>query len=135
MILTRDVKTPDMTGGKLVYGDLRFYTMEEAITPTKIKGESAIPAGKYKVIIDFSNKFKKHLPLLLDVPGFSGVRIHSGNVSVNRSDGTDDTDGCTLLGTVRAKASVTNSRYAMSVFMEALEKDLKGGKNVWLEVV
>jgi hypothetical protein len=128
LLLERDIKTKDFTLGKLyIDGQFAVYTCEEAITPTKIKGESAIPSGVYRVIINFSNRFQKHLPLLLDVPGFTGIRIHSGNVAKNRPDGTDDTEGCILLGTGRKDGEVTNSRLAMSVLMPRIEEGLQNG--------
>jgi hypothetical protein len=46
---------------------------------TKVYGETAIPYGKYKIIITYSQRFKRDLPLLVDVPHFSGIRIHPGN--------------------------------------------------------
>jgi len=61
------------------------------VSEWKIKLHTAIPAGLYQVIINFSNRFKKEMPLLLGVPGFEGVRIHKG---VDR----DDTAGCILVG-------------------------------------
>ena len=69
------------------------YTLEDAFTAHKIYGESAIPAGRYKVANTYSNRFKKVLPQLLDVPNYGGVRIHGGN-----DEG--DTLGCVLLGSV-----------------------------------
>lgn len=81
MILTRDVKAPTFTLGKLEVGKYLYHTCEDAVRDVKIPGKTAIPAGEYKVIITFSNRFQKHLPLLLDVPNFTGVRIHAGNVA------------------------------------------------------
>lgn len=57
-------------------------------------GKTAIPRGRYVVQLSFSHRFRKVLPEILDVPGFSGVRMHGGN-------GPDDTLGCILLGQVR----------------------------------
>ena len=53
----------------------------------KIKGHSAIPEGRYAVVISYSPKFKQWLPILLGVPNFSGIRIHAGNTA-------KDTEGC-----------------------------------------
>jgi len=128
-LLERDIKTPEFTLGKLyIDGQLKFHTLEDAVREKpcipvaewKIKGRTAIPRGTYRIIITFSTRFQKHLPLLLDVPGFSGIRIHSGNFS-------GDTEGCVLLGTGRVKGGVSNSRLAMSVFMPMLEDGLKDG--------
>lgn len=63
----------------------------EEIKQKKVYGQTAIPEGKYQIIWSYSNKFKKNLPLLLNVPGYEGIRIHSGNTDV-------DTYGCILLG-------------------------------------
>lgn len=127
IIVTRDVKTPTMTLGKLVAGNLVLFTVEDAIREVKIPGVTAIPAGKYKVIISFSQRFQKFLPLLLDVPGFQGIRIHAGNVP-------EDSSGCILVGTARTKEGVSNSRYAMSLLMDNIKTAMKAGKNVWIEI-
>lgn len=82
----------DFTLGKLFVDDKFYcYTCEDASTTHKIYGESCIKPGEYKVIVTYSNRFKKDLPLLLDVPDYKGVRVHGGNSS-------KDTLGCILCG-------------------------------------
>lgn len=62
----------------------------------KVKGSTAIPSGTYEVQITRSARFKTDLPLLLDVPGFTGIRIHAGNTH-------KDTSGCLLVGLRRGE--------------------------------
>ena len=69
----------------------------------KIKGHSAIPEGRYAVVISYSPKFKQWLPILLGVPNFSGIRIHAGNTA-------KDTEGCILVGENKVKGQLINSR-------------------------
>jgi hypothetical protein len=76
---------------------------EEQIKKIKVYGRTAIPTGRYKVEVTYSPKFKRHLPILLNVKGFSGIRIHSGNSA-------EDTLGCLLVGFNKEKGKVLNSR-------------------------
>ena len=76
---------------------------EEEIKRIKIYGKTAIPKGTYKVEVTYSPKFKRYLPILLNVKGFSGIRIHSGNTA-------EDTLGCLLVGYNKVKGQVINSR-------------------------
>ncbi len=90
--LIRKVFTDQSTIGELfVNGAFECFTLEDKVRPVKIKRETAIPAGTYEVAVTFSNKFQKFLPLLLDVPNFDGIRIHTGNTA-------KDTLGCILVG-------------------------------------
>lgn len=90
--LVRDKTSGNSTTGKLyVNGVFECYTLEDEVRDKKLPGITAIGTGKYKVIIDMSNRFKRLLPLLLNVPNFAGVRIHPGNTS-------EDTEGCILVG-------------------------------------
>lgn len=76
---------------------------EEEIKKIKVYGKTAIPTGRYKVEVTYSPKFKRYLPILLNVKGFTGIRIHSGNSH-------EDTLGCLLVGFNKEKGKVLNSR-------------------------
>lgn len=109
------------TVGKLYIDDIyQCYTLEDVVRKgPKVDGKTAIPAGTYSVIIDHSNRFNRDLPHILDVPGFTGVRIHSGNTSAQ-------TEGCLLVGTTwEGKDFIGNSKLAF----EALFKKLQGAKD------
>lgn len=128
--LIRDLKNDKYTLGKLSIDGVFFcYTVEDAVRDLKdlnndgdfddkgegkVYGETAIPAGTYDIIINMSNRFKKLMPLLLNVPGYSGVRIHSGNTAL-------DTLGCIIIGIVRTPNGVGMSRVAFNKLMAKLE--------------
>ena len=102
------------TIGKLsVNGVFQCYTLEDAVREYKIPGETAIPYGRYEVVINESKRFGRQLPLLLNVPNFSGVRIHPGN-------GPKDTEGCILVGMERGDGSISSSQIAMDALMAKL---------------
>lgn len=89
---------------------------EEEIRKRKVYGLTAIPTGAYKVIVNYSERFGKLMPLLLDVKGYAGVRIHSGNTP-------SDTLGCILVGRNTAKGMVTESRKTFLRLMETLKRN------------
>ena len=89
---------------------------EEEIRKRKVYGLTAIPTGAYKVIVNYSERFGKLMPLLLDVKGYAGVRIHSGNTP-------SDTLGCILVGRNTAKGMVTESRKTFLRLMETLSRN------------
>ena len=104
------------------------YTLEDVVRPdgVKIPGKTAIPAGRYEVVIDPSVRFKRAMPHILNVPLFEGIRIHAGNTA-------EDTEGCPLLGLTKAKDFVGRSRDAFNTFMPLLEQGLRAGK-VWITI-
>lgn len=83
----------------------------------KVPKQTAIPAGTYRVAITPSLRFKRPLPLLLDVPMYSGIRIHPGNVPA-------DTEGCLLPGLERGIDRVLRSVDAFEAIERALSEDL-----------
>jgi hypothetical protein len=90
--LLRDKSSDDTTIGKLyIDGEFFCYSLEDKVREKKVYGVSAIPIGTYKIVITWSPRFKRQLPLLVDVPGFDGIRIHPGNTH-------KDTEGCILVG-------------------------------------
>lgn len=88
---------------------------EQEVRRIKVKGETAIPLGTYDVALTFSPRFNRVLPLLMDVKGFTGIRIHSGNRA-------KDTEGCILCGKNTVVGEVTNSRYWSNRVKELIER-------------
>jgi hypothetical protein len=116
LILQRKWQTASSTIGELsVDGVFECYVLEDVIRAAgvKVAGETAIPAGTYKVIVDMSTRFKRLMPHILDVPMFEGVRIHSGNTSA-------DTEGCLLLGRVKGEGCIQESKLAFEAFFPKL---------------
>ncbi len=75
----------------------------------KVYGQTAIPTGIYEVRMTYSAKYKRKMPQVMNVPAFTGIRIHSGNTA-------EDTLGCILLGNNTEVGKVTNSRTTCNVF-------------------
>lgn len=84
--------------------------------PQKKYAETAIPAGTYKVTIEYSPRFKRRLPCLHDVPHFIGILIHSGNTA-------EDSAGCIIVGFNTVKGKVTNSRATSDKLNAILAKE------------
>lgn len=138
--LVRDVFSLSSTGGKL-YVDEAFecFTLEDydrnidksmllhVIESIKIPSATAIPTGTYQIIINDSQRFKRSMPLLLGVPGFSGVRIHSGNTA-------SDTEGCLLVGKVRGVDFVGQSQAAFGPFFSKLKSAVERNEMIEIEI-
>lgn len=126
----RLVREPTIDGATLgsLYVDKhwRCFTIEDAIRPVKVPGQTAIPPGRYKVTLTESARFKRVLPLLNDVPGFSGIRIHPGNTIA-------DTEGCILVGRDRVPGRVLQSRAAFEWLFQTLSA-ATGVEDVWITV-
>lgn len=130
LTLIREPSAHGCTIGRLsVDGVLECYTCEDVTRPgqPKVPGETAIPEGRYRVVITHSNRFQRPLPLLEDVPGFSGIRIHPGNTAAN-------TEGCILPGLGRLDDRVTQSRLAFEHLYSQIDAAIRGGETVWIEI-
>ena len=116
ILIKRLHRTDKSTIGELsIDGVFECYTLEDVERDVKIKSETAIQKGVYKCVITYSNRFKKYMPLLLNVPNFKGIRIHTGNTN-------NDTEGCILVGNNRGLDFISNSRIAYNNLLEKLKK-------------
>lgn len=88
----------------------------EDISKIKVKGQTAIPKGTYKVNITYSPRFKKDMPLIENVIGFDGIRIHSGNTA-------EDTEGCIIVGENKVVGKVINSKETYNKLFSILLQD------------
>ena len=85
-------------------------------------------SGNYEVAITYSNRFKRELPLIKDVPGFSGIRIHPGNTD-------EDTEGCILVGLVwDGDDFIGQSRVAFQSLFSKMQTAIANGEKIHLEV-
>ena len=132
LLLCRDRLTPKATVGKLTHkGEFVAYTCEDRYRgddmSEKVPGETCIPCGDYEVIVTYSPRFQVDMPLLLNVPGFTGVRIHSGNKPA-------DTSGCILVGTTRGPDQVLGSRAAYEEVFKLIQTARAHAESVRLTV-
>jgi len=97
----------------------------------KVKGRSAIPEGRYAVVISWSPKFKQWLPILLGGPEFNkqwqGIRIHAGNTA-------KDTEGCILVGKNKLVGQVVDSRIWLHRLKQKIVEAKGRGEAVWITV-
>lgn len=133
--VNRLYRRPNYTIGKL-YIDGSYFcdTLEDTVRDIrpdgagKIYGKTAIPAGTYRLQMTYSPKFKRKLPLLIDVPNFTGVRIHAGNTAA-------DTDGCVLVGRNRAVGMVLDSRKTEAELTKKITAAIEHGDDVYITLI
>ena len=130
--LTRIAKRETYTIGRLAINGTYFC---DTLEPTwrdigvgrpgrKVMGRTAIPEGRYPLVVTFSPRFKRWLPLLLNVPQFSGIRIHSGNTA-------DDSAGCIVVGRNKVKGKVLESQ---ATLRELLVR-IGDGRDITIEIL
>lgn len=103
-----------------------MMTVEE-IKKTKVYGETAIPKGTYTVTLTYSNKYKKIMPLINNVKGFDGIRIHSGNTA-------KDSLGCILVGENKEVGKVLNSRATYDKLFAKLKAASNKGEKITITI-
>lgn len=137
--IDRQLGTEGYTAGRLyVDGKFECFTLEDQVREVpgkpvaewKVYGKTAIPRGIYPVTITWSPAFKKKLPLLHGVPGYAGVRIHSGNKA-------EHTEGCILVGLDDGNPNdswLGRSREAMNQLQPKIQAALDAGEEVILTI-
>lgn len=130
--LNRIFKTNTFTIGELYINEKYVTdTIEDRVRPEgeKVYGKTAIPEGTYEVKLTHSPRFKKILPEILNVPNFSGIRIHTGNSS-------KDTEGCIIVGTWDGEKEdwVGSSKIAFDKLMSLLEEATNNKEKVTITV-
>lgn len=135
-VLERVQLDDDVTLGKLSIGGHHVcWVCEDPVREVpgqpvdtwKVKGKTAIPVGRYRIVRTWSPRFERTLPLLLDVPGFEGVRIHTGNSA-------DDTEGCLLPGLQRRPKGVGSSQLAYAEVIKWLDAIERQHLEAWIEI-
>ncbi len=128
--IKRIYKGAEYTVGRLsIDGKYFCDTLENTVRApgVKVRGKTAVPAGRYRVVLTESPRFKRILPLLVDVPNFEGVRIHPGNTA-------EDTEGCLLVGFNQVKGKVVASRATFQKLFEKLWAADQAGEEIWTEI-
>lgn len=108
--------------------DRHLESSLEAISERKVYGRTAIPRGRYRLVVSFSNRFQKLLPEVLDVPGFTGIRIHGGNRA-------EHSIGCILVGKVRTSTGIAQCADSVQRIIDQIDDAADLGIESWLEVV
>jgi hypothetical protein len=131
LTLQRDDATATRTIGHLFVGmSYQCFTLEDTIRGDgpKMLHETAIPAGRYQVMITHSQRFERMLPLLVGVPDFDGIRIHAGNTD-------KDTSGCILVGMSRARDSILSSQSALAALQPKIAAAIAQGEGCWITIL
>jgi len=131
LTLNRTERLARRTLGELaIDGVFRCYTLEDTVRPAGVKlpGATAIPAGTYPVQVTMSPRFGRRLPILLGVPGFTGIRIHPGNTE-------EDTSGCILVGEAVVDGRLARSRAAFDPLLQELEAEIAAGGSILIDII
>lgn len=131
LYLHRDTLLAGVTLGKLfINGVYECEVLEDLYrgAAPKVPGATCIPNGRYQVRITHSPRFQRMLPLVEQVPGFTGIRIHPGNTA-------DDTEGCLLPGKKRGKLNGRDAVFESTRAFDALFAKLSLARgDIWLTI-
>jgi len=94
----------------------------------KVYGQTAIPEGRYRIIMTWWAKHNKEVPILLNVPFFEGILIHAGNTA-------KDTEGCILVGENKVKGQVVNSQYHAQIISEMIAEAIDNNEKVFITII
>lgn len=120
----------DATGQRLAH-TLEDCVREKPGVPVekwKIKGETAIPAGRYRITLENSGRFGPDTTTINSVPGFVAIRVHGGNTE-------QDTEGCPLLGLNRSAMGISNCAPAVAKVKALVKAVIAAGDSVWLDII
>lgn len=105
LVTIKRKELPTKTAGQILVDGIHFgYTLEDPVRPADQfeKGNTAIPYGRYRLSISFSNRFKKRMILVTNVRGsnilFHGTSIDACGIRIHGGNSVADTLGCPLLG-------------------------------------
>lgn len=140
MILTLERKylNEKSTEGNLyINGKWFCHTIEDKVRAKaglwqrikKVYAQTAIPYGKYPVQVTWSNRFKRPLTGVFNVPDFEGIRIHNGTNELSSA-------GCVIVSYLHDPKNhcLINDKAAMNDLCDIVEKYQKTEK-VWLDIV
>jgi len=139
LTLKRRPSTDEATVGDLYIDDRHVcYTLEDVVREIpgapvkdwKVKGKTAIPAGTYPVVLELSPKYGPDCLTIQNVPGFSYIRMHSGNTA-------EHTEGCLLLGMQATETTLVGgtSRPAVALVKRQVKAAIDAGEAVSIEVL
>ena len=131
--ITRQPPTTKSTFGSFfVNGMLLCFTLEDVdrfleTDGQKISKQTAIPRGRYRVVVDMSNRFRRPMPHILNVPQFEGVRIHTGNEA-------EDVDGCILVGMQTGQDQISDSWHAFGLLLCWMIFAVQKKEEIWITI-
>jgi translation elongation factor EF-4 len=133
-------KADTYRAGKLsINGKFFAYTIEDKdrglrkdmpldeIKAIKHYGVTAIPVGRYKVAMTYSNRFKRYMLQILDVPGFDGIRIHVANTS-------KDVEGCVGVAYEDSSDGFAGNSAAAIKELEKQVKVIEKKEAIWITI-